>query len=137
MLTRFDLPLAHGKDAEAILEARVSGHDETFHLTRLEFAGGELQIARERLEIGQKVRLRVLARDVSLTLQHQTATSILNILPVSVEELAHEGAAQVMVKLAAGDTLLLSRITRKSAQALDLEPAKGVYAQIKTVALLS
>lgn len=137
MLTRFDLPLAHGRDAEAIVEARVSGHDEAFHLTRLEFAGGDLQITREELAIGQPVRLRVLARDVSLTLLHQTDTSILNILPVKIEELAHEGVAQVMVKLTAGDTVLLSRITRKSAQALDLEPGKLVFAQIKTVALLS
>lgn len=137
MLTRFDLPLSRGRDAEAIVEARVLGQDDDFHLTRLEFSGGEFLVAREELEAGTNVRLRILARDVSLTLERQTNTSILNILPVEVAELADEGPAQVMVKLSAGGTMILSRITRKSALGLGLEVGKQVYAQIKTVALLA
>ena len=137
MLTRFDLPLARGVDAEAIVEAQVTGHDETFHLTQLAFPGGQFQVTREELDIGQRVRLRVLARDVSLTLEHQTDTSVLNILPVTVVELADEGPAQVMIKLSAGGTFILSRVTRKSAQTLNLETGKQIYAQIKTVALLA
>ena len=137
MLTRFDLPMSHGDEAEAILEAEVSGHDEEFHLTHLIFPGGELHVTRQNLEVGQGVRLRILARDVSLTLTRQSGTSILNILPVTVQELAEEGPAQVMVKLSAGGTALLSRITRRSAQALNLQPGKQIFAQIKTVALLA
>lgn len=137
MLTRFDLPMSRGLDAEAIVEATVEGHDEAFHLTRLEFGGGTFLVTRETLAIGTRVRLRVLARDVSLTLEKQSNTSILNILPVKVVELADEGPAQVMVKLEAGDTFLLSRVTRKSARALSLQPGKRIHAQIKTVALLA
>ena len=137
MLTRFDLPLSHGDAAEAIIEAHVEGHDETYHLTRLTFPGGALQVTRKDLEIGQTVRLRVLARDVSLTLERQTATSILNILPVTVDETVDEGPAQVMVKLSAEGTFILSRVTRKSAEALQLQSGRQVYAQIKTVALLA
>jgi molybdate transport system ATP-binding protein len=94
-------------------------------------------VTREELEVGQTVRLRVLARDVSLTLEQQSGTSILNILPVTVVDLLDEGPAQVVAKLSAGGTHILSRITRKSSQALELEPGKPVYAQIKTVALLA
>lgn len=137
MLTRTDLPLSHGEDAEAILEATVVGHDENYELTHLEFAGGQFNVTRRDLEIGQVVRLRILARDVSLTLEHQTDTSILNIIPVTVEELADEGPAQVMVRLSATGAPILSRITRRSADALQLAPGKQVFAQIKTVALLS
>jgi len=137
MLTRFDLPLSRGFDAEAIIEAEVVDHDEVYHLTRLAFAGGHFNVAREELAIGQSVRLRILARDVSLTLEHQSETSILNILPVTVEELVDEGPAQVMVKLSAKGIPFLSRITRKSARVLELEPGKRVFAQIKTVALLA
>ena len=137
MLTRTDLPLSHGDEAEALLEATVVGHDETYELTHLEFAGGQFKVTRRDLEIGQVVRLRILARDVSLTLEHQSDTSILNILPVTVEELADEGPAQVMVRLSAAGDRLLSRITRRSADALRLTPGKQVYAQIKTVALLT
>jgi len=137
MLTRSDLPLFHGDEAEAILEATVVGHDETYELTQLEFPGGRFNVTRTDLEVGQIVRLRILARDVSLTLERQTDTSILNIFPVTVEELAAEGPAQVMVRLSASGTSILSRITRRSADALELAPGKHLYAQIKTVALLA
>ena len=89
------------------------------------------------LPIGSMVRLRVTARDVSLTLEHQQDTSILNIFPATVEELVPEGKAQVMVRLKVGDVSMLARVTRKSATLLDLRPGKGVYAQAKSVALLS
>ena len=137
MRTRFDLPLSRAADAEALVEAEVVRQDESFHLTELSFHGGRVLVAREELEIGTPVRLRVLARDVSLTLERQTDTSILNILPVTVAELATDGPARMLVKLSAGDTLLLSRITRKSAEALHLEVGQALFAQIKTVALLA
>ena len=137
MLTRTDLPLSRGDEAEALLEATVVGHDEIYELTHLEFAGGRFNVTRRDLEIGQVVRLRILARDVSLTLEHQTDTSILNIFPVTVEELADEGPAQVLVRLSAAGAPILSRITRRSADALRLAPGRQVFAQIKTVALLT
>lgn len=137
ILTRFDLPLSHGDEAEAIIEAEVLGHDGAHGLTELGFPGGRLNVTREDLAVGEGVRLRVLARDVSLTLERQTDTSILNILPVTIEALAEDGPAQVMVRLSARGTPILSRITRKSAEILALEPGKQVFAQIKTVALLA
>ena len=79
----------------------------------------------------------VAARDVSLTLEHQSGTSILNIFPATVVEMTPEGHSQIMVRLQAGDMPLLSRITRKSANLLDLQPGKQVFAQAKSVALLS
>jgi len=137
MLTRSDLPLAHSSEAESIIEAKVVGHDETYHLTKLEFAGGQITVPYSSLGKGQFVRLRILARDVSLTLARQTNTSILNIFPVRVEELIEESPAQMTVRLDAAGVPVLSRITRKSAETLELIPGKQVYAQIKTVALLA
>lgn len=137
MLTRLDLPALRGDDAEAILEATVESRDDAYQLTRLAYTGGSLLVAGTDLPVGQVVRLRVLARDVSLTLEHQTATSILNILPVTVEALAEESPAQILVRLSSGDAALLSRVTRKSADALGLEPGKRLHAQIKTVAILT
>jgi molybdate transport system ATP-binding protein len=81
--------------------------------------------------------LRLAARDVSLTLERQSHTSILNIFSATVDELIAEGSAQVTVRLLAGDVPLLSRITRKSATELGLRPGLSVYAQVKSVAVLS
>ena len=137
MLTRLDSPLAHGSDAESLIEAAVAGHDDTYHLTHLDFAGGRFTVIRKPLPIGSAVRLRVAARDVSLTLEHQSGTSILNIFPATIDGLIPEGEAQVTVRLMVGGVPMLARVTRKSAAALDLKPGKAVYAQAKSVALLS
>ncbi len=137
MLTRSDLPLAHGNEAESIIEARVIKHDQTYHLTQLEFAGGEFTVPLKNIDVGQVVRLRILARDVSLTLAHQADTSILNIFPVRIEELIVENPAQMTARLDASGVPVLSRITRKSAESLQLAQGKQVYAQVKTVALLA
>jgi len=136
-LTRLDLPLARGEDAEALIEAVVAGHDEEFALTYLEFPGGRFTVSQKALEIGKPVRLRVVARDVSLTLEHQAETSILNIFPVIIDELIPVGSSQFTVRLLANDVPLLSRVTRKSAALLGLEKGKKVYAQAKSVALLA
>jgi molybdate transport system ATP-binding protein len=137
MLTRLDLPLSTGGDAESIIEARVAGHDQGYGLTWLDFPGGRLSVIHKELENGSPVRLRQLARDVSLTLEAQTGTSILNIFPATVDGLASDGDAQVVVRLLAGGVPLLARVTRKSADLLGLKPGKQLYAQAKSVAVLS
>jgi molybdate transport system ATP-binding protein len=136
LLTRLDLPREQGAEAEAIIEARIAGHDERYHLSYLDFAGGRFSVARNALPIGHSARLRVLARDVSITLQPQTGTSILNIFPASIDDLIEEGPAQMLVRLDIAGVPVLSRITRKSANVLALAPGKQVYAQVKAVALL-
>jgi molybdate transport system ATP-binding protein len=137
MLTRFDLPIAHGGDATSLIEAKVVGHDDRFNLMYLDFSGGQFTVTDRRLPLESKVRLRVSARDVSLTQELQTDTSILNIFSAIVDEIVPEGRSQVMVRLKIKDVTMLSCITRKSAELLDLSPGKEVYAQIKSVALLS
>lgn len=136
IFTRLDLPLARGDDAAAVVEAEVAGHDEEYHLTRLGFAGQELLIARHDLPEGSTARLRIAARDVSVTLEPQTGTSILNILPATVDALEPEGESQVTVRLLVDNSPLLARVTRKSASLLGLEPGQRVYAQVKSIALL-
>jgi molybdate transport system ATP-binding protein len=137
MLTRTDLPLAHEPEAAAVIDTRVVAHDERYRLTLLEFAGGRFSVGASALAIGRPVRLRILARDVSLTLEHQSNTSILNIFPATVTELVEESPAQITVRLDLSGVPMLSRITRKSAETLGLHAGKAVYAQVKSVALLT
>jgi molybdate transport system ATP-binding protein len=136
LFTRLDLSLAHESRASSLVEARVTGHEAEFGLTRLAFEGGEFLVTHGGLAAGRRVRLRVLARDVSLTRERQTGTSILNIIEATVREVQAEDEARVLVRLNAGPTALLASITRKSAHELALAPGQRIFAQVKTVALL-
>jgi molybdate transport system ATP-binding protein len=93
-------------------------------------------VPRQPLAPGERLRIRIQARDVSLSLTHQQGTSILNILPVTVTGLSPDSPGQVMVALDAGGSPMLARITRKSAEVLGLVVGKSLFAQVKGVAVL-
>ncbi|MBI4985505.1 MAG: TOBE domain-containing protein, partial [Rhodocyclales bacterium] len=83
------------------------------------------------------VRLRVLARDVSVTLRPQEGTSILNTLPARIVDIAADGdPALALVRLDVGASPLIARLTHRSAAALALAPGLEVWVQIKAVALI-
>jgi len=137
MLTRLDLPLSHRSDAEALLSATVIDTDTDFGLTRLDVDGNVVTVTGTNLTENDLVKLRIAAHDVSLTLDKQSGTSIQNILPVTVTQIEEENSAQTLVKLSLGSHFLLARITRRAVQDLDITLGKNLYAQIKSVAVLS
>ena len=136
LLTRLDLPLAHGDTAGALITATVQSHDPGDHLTLARFDGGCLMVPMQSAAIGQALRIRVQARDVSLTLSRQTDTSILNILEARVSAVSNDSPGQTMVALDVGGTPLLARITSRSAKALGLATGLEVFVQIKGAAIL-
>ncbi len=137
-LARLDLPTAFTEDAGVVIEAVVADHDEAYHLTRLDFSGGSVVVARRQEALGRRLRFRVHARDVSLTLTRAAGTSISNLLPATVTDIADaDTPAHVLVRLDAGGTPLIARITRRSLDHLDVAPGKSMWAQIKAVALLA
>ena len=137
ILTRFDLPLSHSGDAISIFDARVMSRDTDFNLMHLEFKGGQFILPDNKLPIESLVRIRVAARDVSITKKKQTDTSILNIFPAVVEEMVPEGDAQMMVRLTLNGVTLLACLTRKSTTSLKLDKGLSVFIQVKSVAILS
>jgi molybdate transport system ATP-binding protein len=118
-----------------MLEGVVAGHDETYHLTEVSAAGAAIVIPREDLAIGQRVRLRIQARDVSLALVRPEHSSIVNVVPARVAELETHAPGQVSVRLLVDGASLLARVTERSVAQLGLQPGREVYAQVKGVAL--
>lgn len=138
IMVRLDLPTAHYDDAGAVIEASVAQQDETYHLTRLDFAGGHLWVGKVDQPFGTGVRARVLARDVSIATQAPQGSSINNILNARIEEIRDEGPDKVIVRMKVGDSqVLLSRITRRSRDQLSLVAGMYVCAQVKSVALMA
>jgi len=137
MLARLDLPTAQDEHAGVLIEASVVSHDADFHLARLQFAGGQIELAHGPISQGTRVRIRVQARDVSLALSAHDDTSILNRLQAVVVELGPGiNPAHAMVRLDAGGTALLARITARSARQLGLAAGSRVWAQVKSAALV-
>ena len=138
-LGRLDLSLAQGEDAGVVFEGTVCGHDAEYQLLDLQLPGRGpvLRIAHPARAEGSALRVKVQARDVSLSLTEDCATSILNRLPVRVWDCRPaQNPAHVLISLDAGGNLLLARITRYSADQLNLHPGQSLWAQIKSVALL-
>ena len=137
LMARLDLPLAHGDMAAALVQAQVLAHDARDHLLSVAFSGGQLHlVTTQPRAAGDSVRLRVLARDVSLARTRAADSSILNLLPARVIELANDSPGQMLVALDSGGTRLLARITQRSCQQLALAKGDTVFAQIKAVALV-
>ena len=138
VLARLDLPIALADDAGVVLEGRVLGHDPDYGLLSLGLSGEQrVLLAHAPLPPGQALRIKVLARDVSLSLERQHS-SILNVLPATVAEIAPtRSPAQVLLRLDLGGTALLARITRYSLERLALRPGSRVWAQLKSVAVLA
>ena len=138
LIVRLDLPLAHGDAAATVIEGTVLQHDVHDHITTVGFSGGQLQLVSPTPRTpGDRLRLRVQARDVSLARAAASETSILNSLPATVAALAEDSPGQLMVALDAGPTRLLARVTQRSAQALALAPGQSVFAQVKGIAVVN
>ncbi len=139
-LARLDLPMASGDDAGVVINGTVSAYDEHYQLLTLQLPGSllHMRVAHAPLTVGKALRVKVQARDVSLSLQAEEHSSILNRLPVRVTEtISADNNAHVLVRLDAGGTPLLARITRFSRDQLQLQPGQTLWAQIKAVAVLA
>jgi molybdate transport system ATP-binding protein len=126
-----------GDEAGALLEGRVDQRDERWQLVRVAFDGGHLWLRDGGIAPDRAVRLRVLARDVSVATQEPHGSSIQNILPATIERVEPDAhPSQVIVQMRCGGSLLLARITARAAHALALAPGQRVWAQVKSVALV-
>ena len=137
VLTQVNLPVVVGEDAGALLTGIVLNIDTQWHLAQVGFAGGALWVRNSGLQVGQPVRLRVLARDVSVTLAEATHTSIQNHLPCVVDAITPDAhPSQALLRLRCGDTVLLARVTARGVHALGLHVGMQAWAQVKSVALV-
>ena len=132
-----EVALAVGEQAGSLASGRVSERDTAFALARIEFEGGSLWVRDQGLQVGQSVRLRILARDVSLSVAEQDHSTIVNRLPGVIESIDPDShPSQALVRVRCGSALLLARVTHRSLQALALQAGSPVWSQIKSVALM-
>ena len=135
VLAQPDLAGALGEECGSILGGTVRAVDAAYELTEVETPAGRFLVPGRHGAPGQALRLRILARDVSVALAAPVQSTILNVLPAVVESIQPRAGGHVDLALRAGEATLLSRISRRSAEMLDLRPGMSCFAQVKGVAV--
>jgi molybdate transport system ATP-binding protein len=136
MTNRLELRAYLGRfEGGAVVEAAVAEQDLASGLARLDFAGGTLYAPDVDALVGERVRVRIRARDVSLATVRPEAISMLNVIQGTITAIGEPAGASVDVRIDVGGTGLIARITRKSVAELRLEPGRPVFALIKAVAI--
>ena len=145
ILARLDLPLARDSEASSFLDGQVLAWDADYDLMRVQVPGACLWVPGNRRPVGARVRVRIQARDVSLSPEEPLASSILNVFPARILEFGASEGPRLLVKLGlkepggtdtASWPTLLARITRQSRDRLGLTLGQRVHAQVKAVALM-
>jgi molybdate transport system ATP-binding protein len=132
-----EVALAVGEQAGSLASGRVCERDSAYALAQIEFEGGLLWVRDQGLQIGQSVRLRILARDVSLSVAEQDHSTIANRLAGTIESIHPDShPSQALARVRCGSALILARVTHRSLQALSLKVGSLVWCQIKSVALM-
>lgn len=128
--------MAKDDNAGAILHATHMGELGQYNLTSLAIGEQRIVCQHQPGRIGDSVRLRIAARDVSIALEPLTNTSILNSLAVDIDDIATHSQSHVMLRLRIENQFILARITQKSCDDLQLAKGQRVFAQVKSIALI-
>jgi molybdate transport system ATP-binding protein len=130
-----DLPLLSGEEAGTVIKGTIEAYDDEYDLTQLKFSGGELRVPGQNGRIGDELRLRIRANDISLCRDRPERSTILNILPATIEEIQEQSGPMLLLRLRLGSDRVISRITRRSRDNLALQVGDEILAQIKSVAI--
>lgn len=139
VLASVDVPVHLGDDVGALVTGVVAGCDRDHGLCRLNLPGSgrhEIWVSHTGEPEGTALRVRILARDVSITLECASGTSIQNHLPCVIEQMTGPFNHQVLLRLDANGTPVLARLTSRAVEQLQLRPGMAVWAQIKAVSLV-
>ena len=106
----------------------------------LELVGSEMKLfvpAVRHRQCGEEVRVRIRARDVAIATSKPRGLSIRNVIPATVASISGSPLSpHCQVNLETSGALLKSQITRASLHDLDISRGQGVYALVKSVALV-
>jgi len=137
VFSRIDLPQRLEQESGVILHGKVIEKDQQWQLMRIAFAQGEIWLPDSGEAVKQAVRIRILAKDVSLALNNHDDMSIVNRIEVKVAEIKSDtDNAMALVRLTMGEDYLVAKLTKKSTHHLQLKVGMTIWAQIKSVAIV-
>ena len=136
MSLRPELRAITGPDAVgAIVAGEVSGVDPDSGLASVVIGAGELRVHADGHDIGTRLRVQILARDVIVATEEPRALSVRNCLPGVVTDVTPDTGDADLIMIDIGGATLIARITRGATRELALKPGLRVWALVKAVSM--
>ncbi len=140
-LSRLNSPYYLTSELGVVIDSTISEQDKRWKMSKILLSEEELWFHDDKNnnenEVGNPVRIQILASDVSLSLSARLGTSITNCLPASIAEITTIPETGItLVKLTIGEITVMSRISSKSAHTLDIHKGMKIWAQIKSAAVI-
>jgi molybdate transport system ATP-binding protein len=134
-LARADSPLFADEGASSVLMAEVMELKAGDGLSRLQLLSTGCSLWLPEVGSVGHYRVRVLAKDVGISLTAPTDSSLLNVFRVKVERI-EPMQSSALISLSLGEQSLFAQISLRSLRQLNLTVDMQVYALIKAMALV-
>jgi molybdate transport system ATP-binding protein len=119
--------------AGAVIEGLVTRINSDTGSAELAVGAGTLQVSLREVQIGARVLLQLLARDVILATQPVQGLSVRNALASTVIAISDDEYGAALVRVDVGGAIVLARITQDARRALSLRPGDAVWTLVKAV----
>lgn len=136
-MTSSSVSLAIGDEAGLVTTGEIIALSPEDHMAQVRVGAVSIWVRDQGVSVGQTLRVRILARDVSLALSEHGDSTIQNRLRGLVESVQDDAhPSQAIVRVRCGGELILSRVTRRALRNLGITPGSTVWCQVKSVALI-
>jgi molybdate transport system ATP-binding protein len=126
-----------GDEVGVVILGEVVEQDVQEQTVQVRFDGGHVYLSDYSLSVGQTVRLRILARDVSLSMTKREDTTIQDFLQGVIEAIEPDVyPSQALLRVRCGRELILSRVPHRSLSRLGLSVGSSVWCQINSIELI-
>ena len=117
----------------AVIEGLVTRANAATGSAELAVGTGTLHVSLRDVQVGTRVRLQLLARDVILATQPVQGLSVRNALASTVIAISEDVFGAVLVRVDVGGAIVLARITQDARNALNLRAGDAVWTLVKAV----
>lgn len=137
MFSKLEFGPALGRhEASSLLTGTVERRIADYGLCEISLgAGASLFVVNDLVKPGDRLRMRIKARDVALSLTKPQGVSVRNILAANVNAIALDDSPFVELVLEVNGQKLRTRVTRLAHDELGLKKGLPVFAMIKSVAI--
>jgi len=128
--------MTQAEGASFILQGKVSGVFKNESLVQINIGKEKILLTDKNLILNQNIRVLIHAREVSLCLNPPESSSILNCVPVIIEDIQNDINGKLRVVASLSGQTLVAMISQRSSNQLNLKKGSKVFAQFKATGMI-